>query len=74
MRAAKIKAALQRPGISPDELHELGILPVGRNSIYDACNSGQIECFRIGKKIIIPTAPLRKRLGLAGDDNEPTAA
>jgi hypothetical protein len=63
----EIKAALLRPGISPDELYELGILPVGRNSIYDACHSGEIECFRIGKKIVIATAPLRRKLGIEGD-------
>ena len=60
----QIKAALQRPGISPEELYELGILPVGRNGIYDACNRGEIECFRIGKKIVISTAPLRRKLGI----------
>jgi hypothetical protein len=62
----EIRAALQRPGISPDDLYELGILPVGRNSIYDACNKGEIECFRIGKKIVIATAPLKRKLGIAG--------
>jgi hypothetical protein len=62
----EIRAALQRPGISPDDLYELGILPVGRNSIYDACNKGEIECFRIGKKIVIATAPLRRKLGIDG--------
>ena len=62
----QIRAALLRPGISPDELYELGILPVGRNSIYDACNKGEIECFRIGKKIVIATAPLRRKLGIDG--------
>jgi hypothetical protein len=63
----QIRAALLRPGISPDELYELGILPVGRNSIYDACNKGEIECFRIGKKIVIATAPLRRKLGIDGE-------
>jgi hypothetical protein len=62
----QIRAALLRPGISPDELYELGILPVDRNSIYDACNKGEIECFRIGKKIVIATAPLRRKLGIDG--------
>lgn len=58
------KSPLQRPGISPDELFKLRLMPVSRNSIYDACKSGDIECFRVGKKIIIPTAPLRRKLGI----------
>lgn len=62
--AATIAAALSRPVISPDDLDALGLLPVSRNSIYDACNKGDIECFRVGKKIAIPTAPLRRKLGM----------
>jgi hypothetical protein len=37
---------------------------LSRNPAYDACKSGQIPSFRIGKKIVVPTAPLRKMLGL----------
>jgi hypothetical protein len=37
---------------------------VGRNGIYAACATGEIECFRMGKKIIIPTAPLLRKLGI----------
>jgi hypothetical protein len=48
---------------SPDELHETGEMG-GRNGIYDACNKGDIECFRMGKRIFIPTAPLRRKLGM----------
>jgi hypothetical protein len=66
------KLVLGKPTISPDELHASRVIPVGRNAIYDACNtylnapqSGTgIECFRVNKKIVIPTAPLRKKLGL----------
>jgi hypothetical protein len=55
---------LQRPGISPDELYLLNLMPVSRNGIYSACSRGEIECFRIGRRIIIPTAPLRRKLGI----------
>jgi hypothetical protein len=68
----EIRAALSRPGLSPEELYKLGILPVGRNTIYDACNSGEIESFRLGKRIVIATAPLRRKLGI--EDNGPKAA
>jgi hypothetical protein len=67
-RAARLKPApeeiLKRPSISPDELHKLNLMPVSRNAIYEACNRGEIECFRIGRKIIIPTAALRRKLGM----------
>jgi hypothetical protein len=55
---------LKLPGISPDQLYRLNIMPLSRNSIYEACKRGEIECFRIGKKIVIPTAPLRRKLGI----------
>lgn len=62
----EIERALSRPGISPDELYQLNLIPVARNGIYDACNRGEIECLRIGRKIIILTAPLRRKLGMTG--------
>jgi hypothetical protein len=60
----EIVAALSRPTISPDKLHQLGVLPASRNGIYDACARGEIECFRVGRKIAIICAPLRRKLGL----------
>jgi len=61
----RVQETLRKPGISPDELHALNILPIGRNALYEALRRGEIENFRLGKKIVIPTAPLRRRLGLA---------
>ena len=52
-----------KAAVSPDELHQTGELG-GRNVIYDACNRGEIECFRMGKRIFIATAPLRRKLGI----------
>jgi hypothetical protein len=37
---------------------------LSRNAAYDACKSGQIPSLRIGGKITVPTAPLRKMLGI----------
>jgi hypothetical protein len=56
---------LSSPGITPDQLFNSKLLPMSRNLIYAACNTGEIECFRVGKKIIIPTAPLRRKLGIS---------
>ena len=63
-KQSSLAAILSQPSISPEELHASGLIPVGRNGIYNACNNGEIECFRRGKKIIIPTAPLRRKLGI----------
>jgi hypothetical protein len=52
--------------ISPDELNDTGEWPTGRNGIFTACHTGEIENFRNGKRIIIPTAPLRRKLGIDG--------
>jgi hypothetical protein len=62
--ADDIGALLRRPGISPDELFESQAIPVSRNGIYDALNRGEIESFKVGRRIIIPTAPLRRKLGM----------
>jgi hypothetical protein len=66
MPSAKDKQAklLSKPAVSPQELHKSETVPISLNGIYEACKSGEIESFRIGKKIFIPTAPLRKKLGI----------
>jgi hypothetical protein len=53
----------QEVTISPDQLHQTGAFG-GRNAIYDACARGDIYCIRVGRRFFIPTAPLRKKLGL----------
>jgi hypothetical protein len=62
----KMEEVLSRPTITPDELHRLGVLPLSRNGIYEACRNGELDHMRFGKKIAITTAPLRRRLGLGG--------
>jgi hypothetical protein len=64
MTRQEIEELLARPTITPSELQRSGILPLGRNSIYDAINRGELEVVGIGKKKAIITAPLRKKLGL----------
>jgi hypothetical protein len=62
--AAAMDRIFKVASITPDQLHTAQLMPLSRNLIYAACNSGEIECFRVGKKIIIPTAPLRRKLGV----------
>ena len=37
---------------------------LGRNSSYAAVKNGNLPSIRIGNKIAVPTAPLRRMLGL----------
>jgi hypothetical protein len=39
-------------------------LGLGRNSAYIAVRSGEIPSIKIGGKISVPTAPIRRMLGL----------
>jgi hypothetical protein len=39
-------------------------LGIGRNSAYQAVRQGQLPCVRIGRRIAVPTAPLRALLGI----------
>jgi hypothetical protein len=55
---------LRRPAISPEELFKLGLMPLSRAGIYDACARGEFESFRIGKKIMILTESVRRKLKL----------
>lgn len=64
MTNAEIAALLEKPGITPRELHRANVLPLSLNGVYDAINRGDIESFRVGKKCVIPTAPLRRKLGM----------
>lgn len=59
------KAIYDETTVAPEHLIASKLLPVSRNSIYDALKKGDIENFRIGSKFVIPTAPLRRKLGLS---------
>jgi hypothetical protein len=61
----EIAQILARPVITPAEA--LRILPLSRNALYSAIKSGEIDSLTVGKKkILIKTAPLRRKLGLDG--------
>lgn len=55
---------LAQPTCTPRELLASKIMPLSRNSLYAALASGDIPSIRIGRLLVIPTAPLRKKLGL----------
>jgi Helix-turn-helix domain len=53
-----------KPGITPEELNKTKVLPISRNGLYDAIKRGDIPSFRLGRKIIIPTAALKAKFQL----------
>lgn len=40
------------------------LLHISRTTAYMAVNSGEIPCLRIGKRVVVPTAPILEMLGL----------
>ncbi|WP_018391065.1 helix-turn-helix domain-containing protein [Ancylobacter sp. FA202] len=40
------------------------VLGIGRNAAYEAVKVGEIPSLKIGGRIVVPTAPLRKMLGI----------
>jgi excisionase family DNA binding protein len=60
-----IAELLQMPLITVSQAGK--ILGLSRNGSYEAVRRGDIESIKIGTKIIrVPTAPLRRKLGLEG--------
>jgi excisionase family DNA binding protein len=57
------------PTISVERAGEL--LGIARSTAYDAVRAGEIPSIRFGRKIVVPTAALRRMLRL---DDGPTAA
>jgi excisionase family DNA binding protein len=61
-RMPKVDELLSRPTITPEEARQ--ILRLSKNGVYEALRRGEIGSVRIGRKILIPTAPLRALLSL----------
>lgn len=62
MTEREIRDALT-PGIVPVPVIAR-VLGISRALAYRAAKSGEIECITVGRSIRVPTAPLRKKLGL----------
>jgi len=50
------------PVITVEEAAEL--LDVSRSAAYRAVTAGQIQAFKVGRKLKVPTAPLLRKLGV----------
>jgi excisionase family DNA binding protein len=58
----EIRQILERPAITPADA--LKVLPISRNGLYEAIRRGEIKSVKLGKKILVPTGPLRRQLGI----------
>jgi hypothetical protein len=63
LEVKEIEKLLQRPAISVTDCGMM-IFGLSRNGSYDAAKRGDFETFNVGKKIMVPTAPLRRKLGM----------
>jgi hypothetical protein len=59
----EVKALLRRPTISVDDAAL--VLGIGRNSAYAAVRNGDVESMAVGKRRLVLTAPLRRKLGIS---------
>jgi hypothetical protein len=60
-----IRAILELPTCSVEELRR--IFDLSKNPAYEAVKRGDFPSIRVGGRIRIPTAPLRKMLGLEAE-------
>ncbi len=49
------------------------ILGLSKASAYDAAKRGEIPTVRIGRRLLVPTAALRRLLALDAEDGTPAA-
>jgi excisionase family DNA binding protein len=57
-----IPTATQQPTLTVEEAGEL--LGISRGSAYEAARNGDIPTIRIGRRLVVPTAALRRLLAL----------
>lgn len=60
----RARELLSRPTCSAKQFAEM--FGISLNAVYDAVDRGEVKATRIGKRIVIPTAPLRDMLLLDG--------
>ena len=61
-RALKVPDPHERPTLRVEEAGRF--LGLGRNAAYDAVGRGDIPSIRIGRRLVVPTAGLRRLLQL----------
>ena len=64
MSEERIAELLKKTTMTVPETGEVFGLP--RNSAYEAAKRGDFEVIYFGKRMVVPTAPIRRKLGLVG--------
>ena len=59
---AEIDRLLAQPTITADELAT--VLRTSRNGAYDCIRRKEVEVIRVGRKVKVLSAPLRRKLGM----------
>jgi excisionase family DNA binding protein len=65
-----VKVGFMNPVPTPDERPTLTVeeagaaLGIGRASAYSAARNGDLPTIRVGRRLLVPTAPFRAMLGL----------
>jgi excisionase family DNA binding protein len=67
---ARVPDPVEQPVMTVDEVAEL--LSISRASAYEGVKTGEIPSIRIGRRIVVPTAAVRRMLRL--DSGGPEAA
>lgn len=62
MKSAPIPNASERPTLTVDEA--AAILGISRSSAFNAAAAGELPTIRIGHRLLVPTAALRRLLGM----------
>lgn len=61
----------QRPTLTVKEY--AGFLGVSVDCIYEAVGRGELSALRLGRRVLLPTAPLLRELGLGIENDYPCA-
>jgi excisionase family DNA binding protein len=60
----------QVPLLSVDEVVAVFGGRLSRSAVYDAIHRGELPSVRLGRRVLVPTAALRRKLGLDVNENE----
>ncbi len=55
-------------GVRTDVETAGSILGLSRTQAYEAVKRGDLETFTVGRRIVVPVAPLLRRLGISDDE------
>lgn len=56
-----------QPTVNVDDIYENEWLPISRAGLYEQVRNGTIPSIKLGRRIVVPTAALRRMLGLDSD-------